>query len=264
MPLPSTSSFTKRVHVVVKRIPRGSVLTYQEVAARAGRPGASRAVGTILKKNFDPAIPCHRVVLSNGALGAYNRGPEEKARKLRAEGYLREQRYDIVLYPPAFIRARALEVNRKLVKKGGLFSLGTKTRVPHITLYVARFGKAEMPGVKKTLQELAARIPAFQTDATGYKTDDTWVHVRYKKDSHLSMLRRTLKQVMRAHHPYDTNRHFVPHITLTKFEHLPDRVFADMPDLDFSFTATHIGLFELGEYGTCVRQIGLYKLRSSR
>ncbi|MDP3957836.1 MAG: MGMT family protein, partial [bacterium] len=47
---------------------------------------AYRAVGSILKKNFDPAIPCHRVIKSDGSLGEYNRGVSEKARKLRVEG----------------------------------------------------------------------------------------------------------------------------------------------------------------------------------
>lgn len=254
-------SFTQRVHMVVKRIPRGGVLTYREVAARAGRPGASRAVGTILKKNFDPTIPCHRVIKSDGTLGAYNRGAEEKARKLRAEGYLRETRYDIVVYPPAPIRAQALAINKKLVAKGGLFSLGTKTCVPHITVYVARFGAAEMKGVQKTLKDLAARTPAFKASSTGYWNDGPWAHMRYKKDAALVRLRHAIIQAMQAHHPYDKNRFFVPHITLTKFEHLPPRVFDDLPSTDMSFTATHIGLFELGEYGTCKKQVAIFPLK---
>lgn len=258
----SSLSFTQRVHAIVKRIPRGGVLTYQEVAARAGQPGASRAVGTILKKNFDPAIPCHRVIKSDGTLGEYNRGAEEKARKLRAEGYLRTQQYDVVLYPPAPIRARAIAINKQLVAKGGLFSLGSKTRVPHITLYVARFGKAEMTGVKETLKRLVTRIPVFQAQATGYALDRTWAHMRYRKDAHLIELRRALIDAMRAHHPYDRNHSFVPHITLSKFERLPPRVFDSLPSDNMSFTATHIGLFELGEYGTCKKQIGIFPLKA--
>lgn len=256
------ASFTQRVHTVVKRIPQGGVLTYQEVAAQAGRPGASRAVGTILKKNFDPTIPCHRVIKSDGTLGAYNRGPEEKSRKLRAEGYLREELYDIALYPPAPIRARAIAINKKLVAKGGLFSLGTETRVPHMTLYVARFGRAELAGVKKTLKQLAAEVPTFQTFPTGYKTKNTWAHMWYRKDASLRKLRRVLINTMRAHHPYDVSHYFVPHITLTKFGHEPRNTPIDIPSEDFSFTATHIGLFELGEYGTCKKQIGIFPLKA--
>jgi O-6-methylguanine DNA methyltransferase len=78
-------TFTEKVLAVVKKIPRGKTLSYAAVAKRAGSPRASRAVGSILKKNFDPVIPCHRVIKSDGTLGAYNRGTVEKARKLRME-----------------------------------------------------------------------------------------------------------------------------------------------------------------------------------
>lgn len=81
MPTPSSSAvplreslFRKRVMGVVRAIPKGSVMTYAEVARKAGSPGAARAVGTLMKGNFDRNIPCHRVVRSDGIIGDYNRG----------------------------------------------------------------------------------------------------------------------------------------------------------------------------------------------
>lgn len=83
------NSFTERVREVVRSIPAGTTLSYQEVAARAGSPGASRAVGTIMANNYDPTVPCHRVIRADGSLGAYNRGgTTEKRRKLKKEGAL--------------------------------------------------------------------------------------------------------------------------------------------------------------------------------
>lgn len=82
-------SFKEKVMEVVGRIPKGSVLTYKEVARRAGNENASRAVGNILNKNYDPKIPCHRVVRSDGKVGGYNRGEAEKVKRLEAEGYLK-------------------------------------------------------------------------------------------------------------------------------------------------------------------------------
>ena len=79
--------FADRVRVIVAKIPKGKVLTYKQVAAAAGSPGAFRAVGNILSKNFDLDIPCHRVIRSDGALGKYNRGEESKKRILEKEGY---------------------------------------------------------------------------------------------------------------------------------------------------------------------------------
>lgn len=80
------SSFQNRVLNVVKDIPKGKTLSYKEVAKRAGRPGAFRSVGNILNKNMNPAVPCHRVIRSDGSPGCYNRGEKEKIRILREEG----------------------------------------------------------------------------------------------------------------------------------------------------------------------------------
>jgi len=81
-------SFSEKVYAVVKKIPKGRVLTYKEVAKRAGKPLASRAVGNILNKNHDPKIPCHRVIRSDGKLGGYNGGARKKQEILVAEGFL--------------------------------------------------------------------------------------------------------------------------------------------------------------------------------
>lgn len=82
-------SFTEKVYSIVKKIPKGKVLTYKEVAKMAGNPKASRAVGNILHKNFDPSIPCHRVIRSDGVIGGYNRGGERKIDILKREGYIK-------------------------------------------------------------------------------------------------------------------------------------------------------------------------------
>lgn len=74
------------VYDVVRRIPKGKTMTYKEVAEKIGRPGAYRAVGTVLSQNFDPRIPCHRVIRSDGKPGGYNRGREAKRRILKKEG----------------------------------------------------------------------------------------------------------------------------------------------------------------------------------
>ncbi len=76
--------FAKKVYEIVAQIPQGKTKTYKEVAQLAGRPFAFRAVGNILNKNYDPNIPCHRVIRSNGKLGGYNRGAERK-REILAE-----------------------------------------------------------------------------------------------------------------------------------------------------------------------------------
>lgn len=80
--------FQRRVLEEVRRIPRGETVTYGEVAMRAGRPKAARAVGNVLKRNPLPLIiPCHRVVGRRG-IGGYTGGIELKLRLLKIEGAL--------------------------------------------------------------------------------------------------------------------------------------------------------------------------------
>lgn len=80
-----SESFSSRVFAVVSCIQKGETLSYKEVARRAGSPRAFRAVGNILNKNFNPDIPCHRVVRSDGTPGGYNRGVARKKELLDRE-----------------------------------------------------------------------------------------------------------------------------------------------------------------------------------
>lgn len=81
-------TFTKKVLNIVSKIPHGKTLTYKQVAKKAGSPNAFRAVGTILSKNYNPKIPCHRVIKSNGEIGQYNRGSDQKVKLLKNEKVL--------------------------------------------------------------------------------------------------------------------------------------------------------------------------------
>lgn len=84
------NTFSEKVYAVVRKIPRGKTMSYGEVAKKAGRPKAARAVGTIMSHNYDPKIPCHRVVRSDGKVGNYNRGgPARKMELLLEERYMR-------------------------------------------------------------------------------------------------------------------------------------------------------------------------------
>lgn len=68
------TEFAEKVRAVVRRIPAGKVASYGQIAILAGAPGAARAVGTVMAGNWDPTVPCHRVVAAGGAIGRYNRG----------------------------------------------------------------------------------------------------------------------------------------------------------------------------------------------
>lgn len=81
--------FNARVYAVARAIPAGRTLTYGEVAARIGEPGAAQAVGRALGENPVPVIvPCHRVLAAGGRLHGFSApgGVETKRRLLEIEG----------------------------------------------------------------------------------------------------------------------------------------------------------------------------------
>lgn len=81
--------FAIKVRSIVSKIKKGKTMTYGEVAKKAGRPGAARAVGYIMMMNYDEKVPCHRVVRSDGKIGDYNRGGAfRKLKLLQEEGAL--------------------------------------------------------------------------------------------------------------------------------------------------------------------------------
>ena len=79
--------FQREVLSVLRSIPRGEVVSYGELAALAGRPGAQRAVGSICAGNrYAFFVPCHRVVAANGIGGYGSAGVAVKRRLLALEG----------------------------------------------------------------------------------------------------------------------------------------------------------------------------------
>jgi methylated-DNA-[protein]-cysteine S-methyltransferase len=83
-------TFKEKVLDIVSKIPKGKVMTYKEVATKAGSPNGARAVGTLMKANFNLKVPCHRVIRSDGKIGDYNRGgPDAKRALLKKEGALK-------------------------------------------------------------------------------------------------------------------------------------------------------------------------------
>ena len=80
--------FTQAVWKSLRKVRGGTVISYADLAAKAGRPLAVRAAGTAMATNLiAPIVPCHRVVKTGGALGAYGFGVDLKAKLLQHEGF---------------------------------------------------------------------------------------------------------------------------------------------------------------------------------
>jgi O-6-methylguanine DNA methyltransferase len=83
------ASFKDKIYSISRKIPKGKVATYGQLAKLAGKPKASRAVGAFMRTNPDaPHTPCHRVVAADGSLTGYSGtgGIKKKKEMLIAEG----------------------------------------------------------------------------------------------------------------------------------------------------------------------------------
>jgi methylated-DNA-[protein]-cysteine S-methyltransferase len=79
--------FTQDVWKALRKVKAGSVISYADLAAKAGRPMAVRAAGTAMATNLiAPIVPCHRVVKTGGAIGNYGFGVDLKTKLLIHEG----------------------------------------------------------------------------------------------------------------------------------------------------------------------------------
>jgi methylated-DNA-[protein]-cysteine S-methyltransferase len=86
---PRGSDFQQRVWREIARVPYGKTISYAELATRAGAPGQARAAGAATGRNpVSLAIPCHRIVGSDGSLTGYAGGLERKRELLELEGAL--------------------------------------------------------------------------------------------------------------------------------------------------------------------------------
>jgi methylated-DNA-[protein]-cysteine S-methyltransferase len=82
------SEFHKRCYSLLKKVPKGKITTYKEIA-KALNSKAYRAVGQAMNKNpFAPRVPCHRVIQSNGTIGGFATGQKNKIKLLKKEGII--------------------------------------------------------------------------------------------------------------------------------------------------------------------------------
>jgi O-6-methylguanine DNA methyltransferase len=116
--------FERKVLTIVSRIPVGRVTTYGDIARLAGKPGAARAVGNIMRRGDRPGLPYHRVIAAGGGLGGYS-SLHLKGSLLSAEGVTVTPRrvvgFASIRWPGAPLEAKAGEVSskRRKLTRGG-------------------------------------------------------------------------------------------------------------------------------------------------
>ncbi len=181
--------------------------------------------------------------------------------------------FDIVLMPPEKIAWQAQLVSRRLAKKGGLFTLDGANYFPHITLYAGEFFERNIPKIETILYTLAWQTRSFAMTSLHYRQEEHgYVGVDYRKSKSANDLR---KKIIDSVHPFceyhkkrkknepgwcSAEEEFIPHLTFTKFEKYTPSALRGIKEFDFSFRASSIGLYYLGEYGTCRKLVQFFDL----
>jgi O-6-methylguanine DNA methyltransferase len=145
----SNSKFYQDIIKTVKSIPSGQVLTYSQVANLSGHSKAYRTVGNILKNNFDPDIPCHRVLPSSYRLGSYNRGRWNKLLKLSHEGYYSK------LIPRYYLCNNIRSIKREI--KNNAIGVAVTTHNFYLILNSNKKAMAELTSLGKKINKIYSK-----------------------------------------------------------------------------------------------------------
>jgi len=129
--------FFEEVYKLTRQIPKGKISTYGAIAKALGDIRASRAVGLALNLNPDPEFtPCYKIVHSDGRLGGFGRGIEDKIRRLKKDGIaikggrivdFGKHYFDDfqATYPLKELRREQLELSKKVMIKDGFGEIGS-------------------------------------------------------------------------------------------------------------------------------------------
>jgi methylated-DNA-[protein]-cysteine S-methyltransferase len=95
-------SFKEKCYSVLKKVPKGKITTYKSISRKLNTK-AYRAVGNAMNKNRNNKIPCHRVINSNGKIGGFNKGINNKIELLRSENIeIKNNRISLTKYEHKF------------------------------------------------------------------------------------------------------------------------------------------------------------------
>jgi hypothetical protein len=199
---------------------------------------------------------------------------------------------DIVLLPSDDLAQKAVKASQQLQSFGALFQLNTETGpFPHTSLYMTQLKAEDLDKAKELLAAIAARTPIFFLKANDYFQEEGYIDPNYERTDDLANLQMAVvnainpirdgmrekdkarlsqttglvRENLEKYGYRGVGELFRPHMTLTRFT---DGKKVDTSTLsdpnEFSGQFVKIGLFEMGDNGTCVRKIAEFDLGVGR
>lgn len=197
---------------------------------------------------------------------------------------------DIVILPNDELANKAISASQKLAPLGGLFTLEIGKYFPHASLFMLQLKEDDLENVKSLLAEIASKTSALNLKASNYEQKEAYVDVEYARNEQTASLQQqvvaTLNPIRDGMREKDKARMleatglalenfqnygykyvgelFRPHITFTRFSETQPEAKSLLPELStFNGSFTKLGLFEMGDNGTCVRKIAEFDLRKN-
>lgn len=195
---------------------------------------------------------------------------------------------DVVILPSSALANKAVEASEELRQFGGLFTLKDGEYYPHSSLYMLQLNEKDLDKVKEVLAKIAVSTNELSLVATGYCQKEGFIDIEYETSEQLKRLQndvitalnpirdgmrekdkaRMLEATGLALQNFEKYGYkyvgelFRPHITFTRFSELQSEAENVLPSpSDFSGGFPKIGLFEMGDNGTCIRKIAEFDLQ---
>ena len=197
------------------------------------------------------------------------------------------QSFNIAIIPPKVTADRAIAVSKVFQDRGGLFVLDGIANHPHITLYIAQLPLSNLKLVTDTLAAVLALQPTFSLHSIGYRNNTyAFIDVAYENsdlvklqaqlisnlnslregiplpypDEELSNMSDAERRNVELYGTRSVGETYHPHLTFTVLPQYQETALEGIESQDFSFIVARVGLFRLGEYGTCRQLLHTFEL----
>lgn len=195
--------------------------------------------------------------------------------------------YDVVLLPDATLNEKSIAMSESLCTLDTHFTLGNTTYFPHMSIYMLQLNDADVIRVETVLESVSRTIKQVAATPKSFHYSHEYLDVEYEKTEDLSRIQNKiielLNPIRNGLRENDTVRlatavgvekinietygyrsvgeMFFPHVTFTRFTSPQENILSTLPPLNmFEGSFTALGLFEMGDNGTCIRKVKTWEL----
>lgn len=196
--------------------------------------------------------------------------------------------YDVVLIPEFKIADAAIEISENLKHFGTFFTLDNKTFFPHISLYMLQLKETDLQKVLDILDVIATETPTVRGVPKLFGSHDGYIDVEYEKTNEMQQIQMSVinalnpirdglrdkdkeriltsteeeKEVILKYGYRSVDKYFEPHLTFTRFKNPQENISDALLDMKmFGGSFPEFGIYEMGDNGTCVREVRRWQLQ---